>query len=81
MTIRPRRFLYAGRIRDVVKYAADLGITVIPEINLPGHMLAATAYPNWLHGRSVRGVGTLGRGRRRAVPRTGEDFRNSSKAY
>ena len=33
-------------IRDVVKYAADRGVTVIPEIDLPGHMLAAlTAYP------------------------------------
>ena len=33
-------------IRDVVKYAADRAITVIPEIDLPGHMLAAlTAYP------------------------------------
>lgn len=33
-------------IRDVVAYAADRGITVIPEVDLPGHMLAAlTAYP------------------------------------
>ena len=33
-------------IREVVEYAADLGITVIPEIDLPGHMLAAlAAYP------------------------------------
>ncbi|MBD5255793.1 MAG: family 20 glycosylhydrolase [Barnesiella sp.] len=32
--------------RDIVKYAADRHITVIPEIDLPGHMLAAlTAYP------------------------------------
>ena len=36
----------ANEIRDVVKYAADRGVTVIPEIDLPGHMLAAlTAYP------------------------------------
>lgn len=34
-------------IREVVAYAASKGITVIPEIDLPGHMLAAlTAYPH-----------------------------------
>ncbi|MGL4292585.1 MAG: beta-N-acetylhexosaminidase [Bacteroidales bacterium] len=33
-------------IREVVKYAADRFITVIPEIDLPGHMMAALAcYP------------------------------------
>ena len=33
-------------IREVIAYAASKGITVIPEIDLPGHMLAAlTAYP------------------------------------
>lgn len=33
-------------IRDIVRYAGERGITVIPEIDLPGHMLAAlTAYP------------------------------------
>lgn len=32
--------------REIVRYAADRYITVIPEIDLPGHMLAAmTAYP------------------------------------
>lgn len=45
--------LYGGfytqdQIRDIVRYAGRLGITVIPEIDLPGHMLAAmSAYP-WL---------------------------------
>lgn len=34
------------QIREVVAYAADRFITVIPEIDLPGHMQAAlTAYP------------------------------------
>jgi N-acetyl-beta-hexosaminidase/alpha-L-fucosidase len=34
------------QIRDIVKYAADRYITVIPEIELPGHSSAAlTAYP------------------------------------
>ena len=34
------------QIREVIDYAARKGITVIPEVDLPGHMLAAlTAYP------------------------------------
>lgn len=34
------------QVREVVAYAAERGITVIPEIDLPGHMVAAlTAYP------------------------------------
>lgn len=33
-------------LRDLVRYAANRYITIIPEIDLPGHMLAAlTAYP------------------------------------
>ncbi len=33
-------------IRDIIKYAADRHITIIPEIDLPGHMLGALkAYP------------------------------------
>ena len=36
------------QIKEIIDYAATLGITVIPEIDLPGHMLAAmSAYP-WL---------------------------------
>ena len=39
-------FYTQDEIRDGVKYAADRGVTGIPEIDLPGHMLAAlTAYP------------------------------------
>lgn len=39
-------FYTQDEIRDIVKYAADRYITVIPEIDLPGHMLAAlAAYP------------------------------------
>ena len=34
------------QIRDIVKYAADRYITIVPEIDLPGHMQAAlAAYP------------------------------------
>ena len=33
-------------IRDIVAYAAELGIEVIPELDLPGHMMAVlAAYP------------------------------------
>lgn len=36
-----------AQARDIVEYAAKRHITVIPEIDLPGHMLAAlTAYPH-----------------------------------
>jgi hexosaminidase len=35
------------QIRDVVKYAAERFVTVVPEIEMPGHALAAlTAYPH-----------------------------------
>lgn len=33
-------------IRDIVKYAADRYITIVPEVDMPGHMMAALAsYP------------------------------------
>ena len=39
-------FYTQDEIREIVSYAAAKGITVIPEIDLPGHMLAAlTAFP------------------------------------
>jgi hexosaminidase len=39
-------FYTQDQIRDVVKYAADRHITIIPEIEMPGHSIAAlTAYP------------------------------------
>ena len=35
------------QIREIVAYAASKGIDIIPEIDIPGHMLAAlTAYPH-----------------------------------
>ncbi len=40
-------FYTQDEIREVVNYAADRYITVIPEIELPGHAMAAiAAYPN-----------------------------------
>ncbi len=39
-------FYTQDQIRDVVKYAQDRHITVVPEIEMPGHALAAlSAYP------------------------------------
>ena len=44
--IRYGGFYTQDQIREVVAYAAARGITVVPEIDLPGHMLAAlSAYP------------------------------------
>ena len=46
--VRYGGFYTQDEVREIVEYAASLGITVIPEIDLPGHMLAAmSAYP-WL---------------------------------
>jgi hexosaminidase len=40
-------FYTQDEIKDVVKYAADRYITIVPEIELPGHAQAAlTSYPN-----------------------------------
>lgn len=45
-TIPVEGFFTQDQIRDIVQYAADRHITIIPEIDLPGHMQAAlAAYP------------------------------------
>ena len=47
-SIRHGGFYTQDQIRDIVSYAAHRYITIIPEIDMPGHMLGAlTAYP-WL---------------------------------
>ncbi|MEG3164407.1 family 20 glycosylhydrolase [Sphingomonas sp. PB2P19] len=39
-------FYTQGQIREIVAYAAQRGITIVPEIEMPGHALAAIrAYP------------------------------------
>lgn len=39
-------FYTQDEVRDIVRYAADRGITVVPEIEMPGHAQAAiAAYP------------------------------------
>lgn len=54
MDNKPKRYddkIYSGYytqedIREIVTFAADRGITVVPEIDMPGHMQAAiAAYP------------------------------------
>ncbi len=41
-------FYTQDEIKDIVKYAQDRYITIIPEIDLPGHMVAAlAAYPEY----------------------------------
>ena len=45
-TIRYGGFYTQKEVQEIVQYAADRHITIIPEIDLPGHMLAAlAAYP------------------------------------
>jgi hexosaminidase len=40
-------FYTQDEVRDIIKYAADRHITIIPEIDLPGHMQGALhCYPN-----------------------------------
>ncbi|TJZ60045.1 glycoside hydrolase family 20 [Sphingobacterium olei] len=41
-------FYTQNDIREIVKYAADLHITIIPEIDMPGHTSAAIAAYPWL---------------------------------
>ncbi|WP_232323563.1 beta-N-acetylhexosaminidase [Catenuloplanes japonicus] len=44
-------FYTADDIREIVAYAADRHVTVVPEIDLPGHVQAAlAAYPRLGHG-------------------------------
>lgn len=39
-------FYTQDQIREIVAYADELGITIVPEVDLPGHMMAALAsYP------------------------------------
>ena len=45
-SIRYGGFYTQEQCRDIVRYAADRFITIIPEIDMPGHMVAAlAAYP------------------------------------
>ncbi|MDE6715630.1 MAG: beta-N-acetylhexosaminidase [Muribaculaceae bacterium] len=56
-SIHPEKAYYtADEIKEIVQYARDRGVKIVPEIDMPGHSLAAiTAYP-WL-GTSSRLAG------------------------
>lgn len=48
-SIHPQRAYYnADDIKEIVTYARDRGIKVVPEIDMPGHSLAAIAAYPWL---------------------------------
>ena len=48
-------------IRQIVAYAAKLHITIVPEIEMPGHAQAAlTAYPQFASSAGLVSVGTAG---------------------
>lgn len=47
-------------LRELVAYAADRGITVVPEIDLPGHTQAAIAAHPELGNTDVLDTGELG---------------------
>lgn len=54
-TLAPALFYTQDEIRDIVDYAHDRFITVIPEIDMPGHATAANkAYPEF-SGGSIHG--------------------------
>jgi len=49
------RFYTQGQITEIVRYAAERFIEVIPEIDMPGHATAAAkAYPEFSGGGSVK---------------------------
>jgi hexosaminidase len=41
-------FYTQAQIKDIIRYAADRHITIIPEIEMPGHSTAAIAAYSWL---------------------------------
>jgi len=52
-------FYSQDQIRDIVAYAKDRNITIIPEIEMPGHATAAiAAYPELGSGEAPKGVET-----------------------
>ncbi len=54
MTGEPYEGYYTQeQIKDIVKYAQSLNITIIPEIDMPAHFAAAMAAYNWLGCREI----------------------------
>lgn len=52
-------FYTQTEMKDFITYAANHGIEVIPEIDMPGHMMAANKLFPWL---TASGTGTKGKG-------------------
>jgi len=51
----PAKFYTQQEIREIIQYAADRYITIIPEIDMPGHASAANrAYPEYSGGGSKK---------------------------
>nr|WP_255749804.1 family 20 glycosylhydrolase [Pontibacter liquoris] len=58
------------QIKDIVKYAAERNVTVVPEIEMPGHVASAiAAYP------------FLSCGQKQQLPLTGGDYTNMASNY
>lgn len=63
-------FYTQEEIKDVVKFAAERGVTVVPEIEMPGHVASAIAsYPE------------LSCTQKHQLPLTGGDYTNMSSNY
>lgn len=50
-------FYTQEQIRRLISYAADKGIEIIPEIDMPGHMMIATQLMPWLTAKGSAGFG------------------------
>ncbi len=58
------------QIKEIIKYAADLNVTIVPEIEMPGHVASAiAAYPE------------LSCTQKFQLPLTGGDYSNMSSNY
>lgn len=52
-------FYTQTQIRNIIKYASERHITIIPEIEMPGHSAAAIAAYPWLSATRKRNKSTL----------------------
>src|SRR5690606_33303712 len=58
------------QIRDIVQYAAARNVTIVPEIDMPGHSAAAIASYPW-----------LSCAQQHQLPMTGGNYQNMSSNY
>ncbi|MCZ4245693.1 family 20 glycosylhydrolase [Pedobacter punctiformis] len=50
-------FYTQSEMKGLIKYAQDRGVEIIPEIDMPGHMMAATKLFPWLSSSGAGGLG------------------------